>query len=96
VPEGVELDPDIINSSEDDKADDIVIEAVRVALRKNTKYLTTAFLQRNLHIGYGRAASILDYLLEMDLVSDHQNGKGYEITVKSEKELDDFLQKNSK
>ena len=96
VPEGVELDPDIINSSEDDKTEDIVIEAVRVALRKNTKYLTTAFLQRNLHIGYGRAASIIDYLVDMDLVSDHQNGKGYEITVKSEKELDDFLKKNSK
>lgn len=60
-------------------------EAAAIAVEKDG--ISTSLLQRRLHIGYGRAAAIIEELCEMGVISDIANGNQHrEVLIHSMKE----------
>lgn len=45
-------------------------KALRICLENNNGYVSVAFLQRNLEIGFNRAARIIDILQELKCVEE--------------------------
>ena len=63
-------------------------EAAAVAVEKGM--ISTSLLQRRLHIGYGRAAELIEELVEMGVVSDKGNGNhGRDVLISSMDEYPD-------
>ena len=61
---------------------DIVRQAAEIAIRDGK--ISTSLLQRRLHVGYGRAASIIDELVEKGVVGDSGGGnRGREVLIQS-------------
>ena len=57
-------------------------EAAAIAVEKGT--ISTSLLQRRLHIGYGRAAELIEELAEVGIVSDKGNGNhGRDVLISS-------------
>ena len=56
--------------------------AAEIAIREGK--ISTSLLQRRLHVGYGRAAAIIDELVEMGVVGDSGGGnRGREVLISS-------------
>lgn len=61
---------------------DITRQAAEIAIRDGK--ISTSLLQRRLHVGYGRAASIIDELVEKGVVGDSGGGnRGREVLISS-------------
>ena len=57
-------------------------EAAAIAVEKDR--ISTSLLQRRLHIGYGRAAAIIEELADMGIVSDIADGNhGRDVLISS-------------
>ena len=57
-------------------------ETAAIAIEKGM--ISTSLLQRRLHIGYGRAAELIEELAEMGVVSDQGNGNhGRDVLISS-------------
>ncbi|MBR6168679.1 hypothetical protein IKQ74_01925 [Candidatus Saccharibacteria bacterium] len=57
-------------------------EAAAIAVEKDA--ISTSLLQRRLHIGYGRAAELIEELAEMGVVSNKGNGNhGRDVLIAS-------------
>ena len=77
------------------KSDDMIRESAKLFIEHGV--CSTELLQRKLHIGYGRAASIIDELTDMGIVGDSAGGnKGRELLVSSIDELDSHIKAFSK
>lgn len=77
------------------KPDNIVRESAELFIKHGV--CSTELLQRHFHIGYGRAASIIDELTDMGIVGDPVSGnKGRELLVSSMNELDEHIKAYSK
>ena len=77
------------------KTDDMVRESAELFIKHGV--CSTELLQRHFHIGYGRAASIIDELSGMGIVGDSAGGnKGRELLINSIDELDDYTKASSK
>lgn len=60
-------------------------EAAAIAIEKD--HISTSLLQRRLHIGYGRAAAIIEELADMGVVSDIADGNhARDVLISSMKE----------
>lgn len=67
---------------------DIVRQAAEIAIRDGK--ISTSLLQRRLHVGYGRAASIIDELVEKGVVGDSGGGnRGRDVLISSMDEYPD-------
>ena len=67
---------------------DITRQAAEIALRDGK--ISTSLLQRRLHVGYGRAAAIIDELVEKGVVGDSGGGnRGREVLISSMDEYPD-------
>ncbi len=67
---------------------DITRQAAEIALRDGK--ISTSLLQRRLHVGYGRAAAIIDELVEKGVVGDSGSGnRGREVLISSMDEYPD-------
>ena len=67
---------------------DITRQAAEIAIRDGK--ISTSLLQRRLHVGYGRAASIIDELVEKGVVGDSGGGnRGREVLISSMDEYPD-------
>ena len=67
---------------------DIVRQAAEIAIRDGK--ISTRLLQRRLHVGYGRAASIIDELVEKGVVGDSGGGnRGRDVLISSMDEYPD-------
>ena len=62
---------------------DTTRQAAEIALREGK--ISTSLLQRRLHVGYGRAAAIIDELVEMGVVSSESGGgnRGRDVLISS-------------
>ena len=79
----------------DSDFDNLILESAKLFIEHGV--CSTELLQRKLHIGYGRAASIIDELSDMGIVSDSAGGnKGRELLVNSIDELDNRIKASSK
>ena len=77
------------------KIDNIVRESAELFIKHGV--CSTELLQRHFHIGYGRAANIIDELTDMGIVGNSASGnKGREVLVSSIDELDDLIETYSK
>ena len=62
--------------------------AAEIAIREGK--ISTSLLQRRLHVGYGRAASIIDELVEKGVVGDSGGGnRGRDVLISSMDEYPD-------
>ncbi len=67
---------------------DITRQAAEIAIRDGK--ISTSLLQRRLHVGYGRAAAIIDELVEKGVVGDSGGGnRGREVLISSMDEYPD-------
>lgn len=67
----------IINKAKVSGLLDVVTEWI-----KTEKYISTSKIQRELSVGYETASSIVEYLIEHDLIDKNQiEGKGYKVKV---------------
>lgn len=66
---------------------DLTRQAAEIALRDGK--ISTSLLQRRLHVGYGKAASIIDELVEKGVVGDSGGGnRGREVLISS---MDEYI-----
>lgn len=73
----------------DEETDDLLDEAVELVLQHER--VSTSFLQRQLRIGYPRAARLIDELEEMELVGpDEGGGQGRQVLATEEQQGGDF------
>ena len=95
VPDGVNLDPDLIK---DEEPNSLAYDAAREMIKGNISHVTTSYLQRHFKIGFGRAASVIEEMIHYGLVgeSPEKNNKGHALLVKTEKELDEIIEKMKK
>lgn len=86
---------DTSSKAVDSDFDNLVLESAKLFIEHGV--CSTELLQRNLHIGYGRAASIIDELTDMGIVGDSAGGnRGRELLVSSIDELDNRIKAISK
>jgi S-DNA-T family DNA segregation ATPase FtsK/SpoIIIE len=72
-----------------DEGDDLLQRAIE--LIEGRERVSASFLQRRLHIGFPRAARLIDQLEEQDLVgSDEGGGRGREVLVGRSVDLDEI------
>ena len=95
VPDGVNLDPDLIK---DEEPNSLAYDAAREMIKSNMSHVTTGYLQRHFKIGFGRAASVIEEMISYGLVgeSPEKNNKGHALLIKTEKELDEIIEKLKK
>jgi S-DNA-T family DNA segregation ATPase FtsK/SpoIIIE len=79
-PEQADLFPPWMGVHGEDEADELLGEAI--ALAEGRKTISTSFVQRRLHIGFPRAARIMDQLEEQGLVGrDRGGGQGRQVLL---------------
>jgi S-DNA-T family DNA segregation ATPase FtsK/SpoIIIE len=79
-PEQAGLFPPWMGLDGEEEADDLLGEAI--ALAEGRKTISTSFVQRRLHIGFPRAARIMDQLEEQGAVGpDRGGGRGREVLL---------------
>ena len=67
---------------------DITRQSAEIAIREGK--ISTSLLQRRLHIGYGRAAAVIDELVEKGVVGESSGGnRGREVLISSMDEYPD-------
>ena len=95
VPDGVNLDPDLIK---DEEPNSLAYDAAREMIKSNMSHVTTGYLQRHFKIGFGRAASVIEEMISYGLVGENpeKNNKGHALLIKTEKELDEIIEKLKK
>jgi len=95
VPDEVNLDPDLIK---DEEPNSLAYDAAREMIKGNINHVTTSYLQRHFKIGFGRAASVIEEMIHYGLVGENpeKNNKGHALLVKTEKELDEIIEKLKK
>ena len=71
-----------------EKSENIVRESAKLFMKYGV--CSTGILQRKFHIGYGRAASIIEELEELGVITPPIDNKRF-IKVKTAKELDEIL-----
>ena len=99
VPDGVNLDPDMIKHDEAASSEgSLAFDAAREMLKGNMTHVTTGYLQRHFKIGFGRAATLIDEMISLGLVDEtpEKGNKGHALAVKTEKELEELIAKNKK
>ncbi len=86
---------DTSSKAVDSDFDNLILKSAKLFIEHGV--CSTELLQRKLHIGYGRAASIIDELSDMGIVGDSAGGnKGRELLVSSIDELDNHIKASSK
>jgi S-DNA-T family DNA segregation ATPase FtsK/SpoIIIE len=87
--EQAELFPPWTGYDVGDEGDDLLQRAIE--LIEGRERVSASFLQRRLHIGFPRAARLIDQLEEQDLVgSDEGGGRGREVLVGRAVDLDEI------
>lgn len=81
---------DTSSKSASSKTDDIVRESAKLFIKHGV--CSTELLQRHFHIGYGRAASIIDELEDLGVITPAIGNKRF-IKVKTEEELNIIFKK---
>ncbi len=76
-----------IVESLDEKTDELLDKAIELV--RQHERVSTSFMQRRLHIGYPRAARLIDQLEEMGLVGpDEGGGLGRQVLISEDDDLD--------
>ena len=70
------------------KTDDMVRESAELFIKHGV--CSTELLQRHFHIGYGRAASIIDELENLGVITPPIGNKRF-VKIKTEEDLDDIF-----
>ena len=81
-----DVSPETVNP----KPDNIIRESAELFIKHGV--CSTAFLQRHFHIGYGRAASIIDELEDLGVITPPIGNKRF-VKIKTEEELNDLFKK---
>ncbi|KPL18504.1 MAG: hypothetical protein AMJ93_13715, partial [Anaerolineae bacterium SM23_84] len=71
-----------------EESDELLVQAIELA--RGRKSLSASFLQRRLHIGYPRAARLLDLMEEQGIVGPPESaGRSREVLVNNYGNLED-------
>jgi S-DNA-T family DNA segregation ATPase FtsK/SpoIIIE len=84
-----QLFPPWVGIEAEEEADDLLDEAVKLAEGRDR--ISTSFVQRKLHIGFPRAARLMDQLEEQGVVGpDEGGGRGREVLIDQEVDFDEI------
>ncbi|MGI6320061.1 MAG: DNA translocase FtsK 4TM domain-containing protein [Bacteroidales bacterium] len=76
-----------------DDRDALLIDAARFLVQ--TQHGSTSSLQRRFKVGYNRAGRIIDQLEALGVVGGFEGSKAREVKIKTDAELDIFIQENN-
>ncbi len=97
VPDGVEIDPEIINAKERPESNDLAADAALAAIKNSQEEITTNWLQRRFKVNFDQAAAVIEDMDKRGMLAEHKDNKGpRRLKVKTEEELAELLKKTTK